>query len=78
MDKWQALTTARAIENTAYVAGAAQPPPEYCGHSALIDPYGVRLVELRVDDGVAVAEVTSERVAEVRAKMPSLEHIRVK
>ena len=67
---------ARAIENTAYVAGAAQPPPEYSGHSVVVDPYGITLTELGDDETVAVAEVTAERTTEVRTRMPSLQHRR--
>ena len=76
VDQWAALISARAIENTAYVAGAAQPPPQYSGHSIVVDPFGVRTVELGDDEGIALAEVTSARVAEVRERMPSLQHRR--
>src|SRR5256885_8398374 len=76
VDQWSSLVHARAIENTAYVAGAAQPPPEYSGHSMVVDPFGVTVVRLGDDEGVAVAEVTEARIAEVRERMPSLEHRR--
>jgi predicted amidohydrolase len=76
VDQWSSLVHARAIENTAYVAGAAQPPPEYSGHSMVVDPFGVTLARLGDDEGVAVADVTSERVNEVRQRMPSLQHRR--
>jgi predicted amidohydrolase len=76
VDQWTALVHARAIENTVYVAGAAQPPPQYSGHSLVVDPFGVRLTELGDDEGFAVADVTSSRVAEVRERMPSLQHRR--
>ena len=76
VDQWTSLVHARAIENTAYVAGAAQPPPEYSGHSVVVDPYGITLTELGDDETVAVAEVTAERTTEVRTRMPSLQHRR--
>ena len=76
VDQWSSLVHARAIENTAYVAGAAQPPPEYSGHSMVVDPFGVTIARLGDDEGVAVAEVTAARIAEVRERMPSLEHRR--
>lgn len=37
---WQALLTARAIENTVYVAAVGQPAPRYTGHSMVVDPLG--------------------------------------
>jgi predicted amidohydrolase len=71
--QWSTLLRARAIESTAYVVGAAQAPPRYAGGSAVIDPFGEVLAELSDDDGaVAVAEVSAERVVEVRARVPSL------
>ena len=76
VDQWTALVHARAIENTAYVVAAGQPPPEYSGISMVVDPFGVELVRLGDDEEVAVAEVTAERVIEVRERMPSLEHRR--
>jgi predicted amidohydrolase len=74
--QWETLTRARAIENTTYLAAAAQPPPEYSGHSVVLDPMGVPLASIGEVDGLAVAEVTAERLAEVRRKLPVLEHRR--
>jgi predicted amidohydrolase len=74
--QWETLTRARAIENTAYLAAAAQPPPEYSGHSVVLDPMGVPLASIGEVDGLAIAEVTAERLAEVRRKLPVLEHRR--
>lgn len=42
---WHTLLTARAIENTAYVAAVGQPAGRYCGHSLVVDPYGEVLAE---------------------------------
>ncbi|MBM0125209.1 carbon-nitrogen hydrolase family protein [Pimelobacter simplex] len=42
---WRTLLTARAIENTAYVAAAGQPASRYSGHSLVVDPYGEVLAE---------------------------------
>lgn len=73
---WETLTRARAIENTVYVAAAGQPPPEFSGRSTVLDPMGVPLASVGEVDGLAVAEVTAERLAEVRRKLPVLEHRR--
>ena len=45
VDHWRTLLRARAIENTAFVVGAAQPAPRYSGHSMVVDPRGEVLCE---------------------------------
>ena len=69
---WRVLVTARAIENTVYVAAADHPPPVGVGNSMVVDPMGVELVTIGDDDGIAVADVTLDRVASVRQKNPAL------
>jgi predicted amidohydrolase len=76
LEHWVTMCRARAIENTAYLAAAAQPPPEYCGHSLVLDPMGVELAALGDDDGVAVAEVSAARLSAVRGALPVLEQRR--
>jgi predicted amidohydrolase len=73
---WETLTRARAIENTVYLAAAGQPPPEFSGRSTVLDPMGVALASVGEVDGLAVAEVSAERLADVRRKLPVLEHRR--
>ncbi len=75
-DHWVTLARARAIENTCYLAGAGQGPPTYAGRSLIVDPMGVVIAQRGEQDGVAVAEVSAQRVSEVRAQLPSLEHRR--
>lgn len=74
--QFRTLATARAIENVCYLAGAVQSPPSYTGESCIIDPFGEILAELGDADGVAVADVVAQRVAECRERMPSLGHRR--
>ena len=70
---WRTLASARAIENTVYVAAAGQPGPRYCGHSIVIGPMGEVLVEAG-EDTEEVVEATVERsvVDTARATNPSL------
>jgi predicted amidohydrolase len=75
-EQWLTLVRARAIENTCYVAAADQCAPDYAGRSLVVDPAGVPLVQLLDHEGVAVADVSADRVAQVRARMPSLTHRR--
>jgi len=73
LEQWKALTTARAVENVCYVAGAVQNPPLYTGGSRIVDPWGQVVAVLEPEtEGIAIAEVSSQRVAEYRERMPSL------
>jgi predicted amidohydrolase len=76
--QWRALMTARAIENVCYVAGAVQTPPIYTGGSIVVDPWGEELASLDAAAGVAVADVSADRVEECRQRMPSLANRRWK
>ncbi|MDN4614848.1 carbon-nitrogen hydrolase family protein [Leifsonia sp. F6_8S_P_1B] len=69
---WSTLLTARAIENTLYVAAADQTPPLAVGLSAIVDPMGVTVAALGETAGIAVAEVSRDRVREVRERNPAL------
>ena len=69
---WRVLVTARAIENTIYVAAADHAPPIGAGNSMVVDPMGVELVTIGEEAGIAVADATLGRVASVRETNPAL------
>ncbi|MFW6691922.1 carbon-nitrogen hydrolase family protein [Streptomyces sp. MAR4 CNX-425] len=71
-DHWTTLLRARAIENTAYVLGCGQTGPTWCGQSAVVDPMGQIAASAGETPGTASAVLDAARVAEVRAKNPSL------
>jgi deaminated glutathione amidase len=73
---WETLLRARAIENTAYVAAAAQCGAKYCGRSMLVDPFGVVTAALGEQEGVVAADVDPARLADVRRRNPALQHRR--
>jgi len=73
---WQVLTRARAIENTCYVAAADQCAPGYAGRSLIADPMGVVVAQVGEAAGVAVADISADRLASVRQTLPSLLHRR--
>lgn len=74
---WETLVAARAIESTAYVVAAGKALPEAVGRSRVVDPAGVVLATLGGDEqGDAVADLSAQRLAEVRAALPLLEHRR--
>jgi predicted amidohydrolase len=69
---WRTLLTARAIENTAFVAAAGQVPPDGVGTSLILDPAGATLAELGEEHGIAIADLDPARITEVRAANPAL------
>ncbi len=78
---WHVLLRARAIETQCYVIAPAQHGRNWekrasYGHSLIVDPWGEIVAELPEGDGVITADIDPERVASVRAQLPSLEHRR--
>lgn len=75
-DHWETLLRARAIENTVYVAAAAQCGRSYCGRSMIVDPLGVTVAALGEAPGVAIGDVEPTRISDVRDRNPALTHRR--
>ncbi len=75
-DHWVTLIRARAIENTVYVAAAAQCGRTYCGRSMLVDPMGVVVASLGEAEGAVIGAIEPARLAAVRKQNPALEHRR--
>jgi predicted amidohydrolase len=78
VEHWRTLLRARAIENTVWVVGVAQPAPRYSGHTMVVAPDGDIVVE--ADDGAdAVLEAVLHRqaVADVRRTNSSLSNRRL-
>jgi deaminated glutathione amidase len=69
-EHWSVMLRARAIENTMYVAGAGMGGVGYCARSMIVDPLGVVQVGLAENEGVAVGEISEERLATARARLP--------
>ncbi|WGH82965.1 carbon-nitrogen hydrolase family protein [Auritidibacter ignavus] len=70
---WQSLVSVRAVENTVWVVAADTVGPDTIGHSTIVDPLGLPVAELATEpEGVAMAEITTDRVDEVRATVPVL------
>jgi predicted amidohydrolase len=74
---WRVLVTARAIENTIYVAATDQAPPIGAGNSMIVDPMGVEIATIGEATDVALAWPTLDRLATTRAKNPSLANRRL-
>lgn len=69
---WRTLATARAIENTVYLAAADHAPPIGVGNSMIVDPMGVELATIGDETGIAVGWVGRDRLDAVRASNPAL------
>ncbi len=77
---WDALLPARAIENLAYVAGVNRTGHggdiQYNGGSAAYDPWGEPAAARLAVASPSVVDVSTARVASIRARYPFLEDIR--
>ena len=76
-DHWEVLLRARAIENSCYVAAAAQigetrPGKPSYGRSLIADPWGLVLALAPDEEGVIVAELDRQQLVDVRTSLPSL------
>jgi len=72
----ETLVRARAVENTVYLFCADQVGETFSGSSRAVDPMGVTLAAAGETEGMIFAEISLERLAEVRAKLPSLRNRR--
>jgi predicted amidohydrolase len=78
---WEILLRARAIEAGVFVVAAAQcghheDGRDTYGHSLLVDPWGTILVDMGEKVGVSFGEVDVAKVAEVRSRVPAIDHRR--
>jgi len=74
---WTSLLQARAIENQAYVIGCNRVGVgngiAYSGDSRIIDPLGEVLASAAQSESILFADITAERVAEVRDRFRFLQ-----
>jgi deaminated glutathione amidase len=78
-DHWEVLLRARAIENLAFVAAAAQGglhdnQRRTWGHAMTIDPWGKVLGQQETGEGVVVSELDFANLAACRTRLPALQH----
>ncbi len=80
-DHWEVLLRARAIENQCYVAAAGQighaGSINSYGRSMIVDPWGLVLSQAPDTTGVVIADIDSERLAAIRAQLPSVANRRL-
>jgi predicted amidohydrolase len=78
---WEILLRARAIEAGVFVVAAAQcgrheDGRETYGHSLLVGPWGEIIVDMGQSLGVAFGEIDLGKVADVRGRVPAIDHRR--
>jgi deaminated glutathione amidase len=78
---WHVLLRARAIENGCFMFAAAQGGlhangRSTYGHSIVISPWGEVLAEAETEPCVIVADIDAAEADRVRARIPSLDHMR--
>jgi predicted amidohydrolase len=74
---WMSLLQARAIENQAYVIGCNRVGTgnglPYSGDSRIIDPLGEVLASAALTESILLADISAQRVAEVRDRFRFLQ-----
>lgn len=78
---WHVLIRARAIESAAFVVAAAQSGlhedgRSTYGHSLVVSPWGEVLLDMGEEPGVGFCDLDLGQTAEVRARIPVIEHRR--
>ncbi len=78
-DHWEVLLRARAIENLAFVAAAAQGglhenQRRTWGHAMAVDPWGKVLAQRDQEAGVVLVDLDFDLLSACRNRLPSLQH----
>lgn len=81
MHHWNILTQSRAIENLAYVAAVnrcgTDPYVSYGGGSAVVDPFGESVCLADEREKILMADISKNKVDEIRKSYPFLNDIRL-
>ena len=76
LEHWKILTRARAIENQCFFIAAnavgSQGRYTFCGHSAVIDPWGEVVAEADEGEGLLTVTINCGDVERVRERFPAL------
>ena len=76
LEHWLMFNRIRAIENTAYLVSSngtgVNRGVQFCGHSMMVDPWGVILTSGGDEPCILKADIDMDRVAAVRGKFPAV------
>lgn len=71
-EQWQSLLMARAQENTSYVIGVGNANRAFIGRSVVVDPFGVKVMDLGSGDRIGFCEIEENRIRKAREILPLL------
>lgn len=79
---WEMLLRARAVENLAFViapnqGGQHDSGRQTWGHSMIVDPWGVILDQVTIDNDIAMADIDLDHLRSIRKRFPVLDHRRL-
>lgn len=69
---WETLISARALDTTCYVAAVSECGPRNIGCSMVADPLGIVIARAAETPALVLAELSRERLENVRAALPVL------
>lgn len=78
---WHLFFRTRAAEEQLYIAAACPARDENCrykayGHSMVVDPWGDVLSEAGEGEDIIYADITEERIVDIRMRLPLLKHMK--
>ena len=77
LEAWKILNRARAIENQSFLAAAncagTNRGKQYCGHSVILDPFGVVIAEAGEEETILRAEIDLSAVDQARNTFPAVQ-----
>jgi len=71
-EHWQTLLVARAHETTSYVVAVGNANEAFVGRSMVVDPFGVKMLDLGFGDRIGFCEIDDKQVTEARERLPVL------
>ena len=75
-EQWQTLLMARAAETTSYVIGVGNANENFVGRSLVVDPFGVKVLDLGYGDRIGRCEIDNNLITNAREKIPVLQQSR--
>ena len=79
LEHWMLFNRVRAVENLCFLASAncvgVNQGMRFCGHSAIVDPWGVVMAAGGDEETIVTADIDPEMIARVRGAFPALHDI---
>ena len=73
---WSTLLAARALDTTCYMIAAGECGNKNIGQSRIVDPFGVTIAAAADVPTLVMAEISAQRLRQVRAQLPVLRNRR--